>query len=75
MDVNNAFLHGWLDEEVYMQPLLGLVLSQPNHVCKLKRSLYGLKEASRQWNQRLCDFLLSLGFVQSRNGYSLFTQQ
>lgn len=48
MDINNAFLHGFLDEEIYMVPLDGYSRAKEGQVCRLKRSLYGLKQASRQ---------------------------
>ncbi|GKB13303.1 retrotransposon protein, putative, ty1-copia subclass, partial [Tanacetum coccineum] len=52
MDVKTAFLNGYLSEEVYMEQPEGFVNPKyRNRVCKLKRSIYGLKQASRQWNK------------------------
>ncbi|KAL2246003.1 UNVERIFIED_CONTAM: Retrovirus-related Pol polyprotein from transposon TNT 1-94 [Sesamum indicum] len=73
VDINNAFLHGYLDEEIYMQPPEGYEVPK-GHVCRLKRSLYGLKQASRQWNQEFTSKLESYGFVQSKHDYCLFTK-
>ena len=51
MDVKTAFLNENLEEEVYMSQLEGFVSSgRPNQVCKLRKSIYGLKQASRSWN-------------------------
>lgn len=79
LDISNAFLNGDLTEEVYMNLPLGYKpkvtqsTSQPI-VCKLIKSLYGLKQASRQWNVKLRDILKLLGFTQSKADYSLFTK-
>ncbi|KAF5451074.1 hypothetical protein F2P56_031373 [Juglans regia] len=73
IDIKNAFLHGNLTEEVYMQQPLGYVHpSFPNHICRLHKVLYGLKQAPRAWYHRLQEHLLSLGFVNSCTDTSLF---
>ncbi|KAL2898459.1 Retrovirus-related Pol polyprotein from transposon TNT 1-94 [Bienertia sinuspersici] len=74
VDINNAFLHGYIQEELYMQPPPGYSTAAPGQVCKLKRSLYGLKQASRQWNLELTKFLVTHGFTQSKHDYSMFTK-
>ena len=73
LDVKNAFLHGDLQETVYMhQPVGYRDRVHPDYVCLLRKSLYGLKQAPRAWYKRFADFVLSLGFTNSRMDNSLF---
>ncbi|KAL0409122.1 UNVERIFIED_CONTAM: Retrovirus-related Pol polyprotein from transposon TNT 1-94 [Sesamum radiatum] len=66
MDVKTAFLHGDLDETIYMsQPDGFLSDKHPDHVCLLKKSLYGLKQSPRQWNKKFDMFMQSLHFQRS----------
>lgn len=73
MYVYNAFLQGDLQEEVYMQIPSSFHKGFVHKVCRLKKSLYELKQASRQWNLKLTATLLDLRFIQSHFDYSLFT--
>lgn len=65
MDVVTAFLQSELNEEIYMKIPEGFN-SDPNMVCKLKKSLYGLKQASRVWNRKLNNTLKNIGLTQSK---------
>lgn len=66
MDVKTAFLHGYLDEDIYMEQPEGYEdKDYPEKVCLLKRSLYGLRQSPRQWNTRFDEFIVSQGFVRS----------
>ncbi|KAK8676079.1 hypothetical protein V6N13_034133 [Hibiscus sabdariffa] len=64
MDIKTAFLNGKLEEDVYMtQPEGFVTLENAGKVCKLQRSIYGLKQASRSWNLRFNDAFKEFGFI------------
>lgn len=72
-DVKNAFLHGDLEEEVYMEipPGVGITYGA-NKVCKLKKALYGLKQSPRAWFGRFTKAMKCLGYKQSQGDHTLF---
>jgi len=71
LDINNVSLHGELKEDVYMVAPIGLTSIQPGQICKLKKALYGLKYASKEWFVKLSSFFVSMGYTQSTNDHSL----
>jgi len=73
LDVQNAFLHGILEEEVYMRQPPGYEKqSMSQYVCKLDKALYSLKQAPRAWYSRLSQKLQDIGFQASKADTSLF---
>ena len=73
MDVKTAFLNGLLDEDIYMSQPDGFVdEAHPNLVCKLKRSLYGLKQSPRMWNKTIDDFMLRLKFKKCASDHCIY---
>ncbi|GKA05768.1 zinc finger, CCHC-type containing protein [Tanacetum coccineum] len=64
MDVKTTFLNGELDEEVYMKQPQGFIMSgNENKMCKLIKSIYGLKQAPKQWHQKFNEVVLSNGYL------------
>ncbi|WKA00225.1 hypothetical protein VitviT2T_018605 [Vitis vinifera] len=76
-DVKNAFLHGELSEEVYMDLPPGCMVSekQCQKVCKLKKSLYGLKQSPRAWFGRFTKSMRAFGYRQSNSDHTLFLKK
>ncbi|CAL1396587.1 unnamed protein product [Linum trigynum] len=73
IDIANAFLHGELQEPIYMQQPPGFVdPDKPDHVCRLRKSIYGLRQAPRTWFQCLAAALSQFGFSVSHTDPSLF---
>jgi hypothetical protein len=72
-DVKNAFLHGELKEEVYMEVPPGFDDEQTRgKVCKLKKALYGLKQSPRAWFDKFSKAMISFGYRQSNADHTLF---
>ena len=66
MDVKTTFLHGDLEEEIYItQPYGFKVDGKENWVCKLNKSLYGLKQSPRQWYKRFDQFMIGQNYTRS----------
>ena len=67
LDVKTAFLQGDLKEEIYMEQPKGFLATGQEHlVCRLRKSLYALKQAPRQWYKKFDDFIRSVGFSNNR---------
>lgn len=70
-DVKNAFLHGDLEEEVYMEPPLGFDGKYgPDKICRLKKTLYGLKQSLRAWFGRFTEAIMQFGYKQSHDDHT-----
>jgi hypothetical protein len=76
MDMKSVFFNGYINELVYVEQSLGFEdEKKSNHVYKLKKVLYGLKQTPRAWYERLRDFLLSKGFIMGKVDTTLFTKK
>ena len=66
MDVKTAFLNGYLNEDIYMEQSMGFTSGDGDHkVCKLQRSICGLKQASRSWNHHFDEIIKSFDFIKN----------
>ena len=76
LDVKTAFLNGIIDHDIYMSQPEGFVdPEKPNHLCKLKRSIYGLKQSARCWNSTLDTFLRNCGYQRSNADSCIYIKQ
>jgi hypothetical protein len=76
MDVKTTFLNGELEEDIFMDQSQGFVQDGKEHlVCKLKNSLYGLKQSPKTWYQRIDMFFIDEGFFRSQADHSLYIKQ
>ena len=73
MDVKTTFLHGDLEEEIYItQPDGFKVAGKENWVCKLNKSLYGLKQSPRQWYKRFDQFMIGQNYTRSNFDHCVY---
>lgn len=76
LDVKTAFLHGDLEEEIYMEQPEGFEVKGKEHlVCKLKKSLYGLKQAPRQWYKKFDSFMEKHGYGKTTSDHCVFIKK
>ena len=76
LDIETTFLHGDLDEDIYMeQPPYFVDPQFPKYVCKLKKSLYGLKQSPRMWHLKLHNYLTSIGFMRIQAEQNLYIRK
>jgi hypothetical protein len=75
MDFKFAFLHRYLQEEIYMEQPLGYVQNDSILVCRLKKSLYGLKKAPRAWYDKMDNFFIDIGFSRCHSDPNVYTKK
>ena len=72
VDISHAFINGDIDTEIYMKQPEGFERGGPNYVCKLNKSLYGLKQSARLWSEKLGAVLTKMGFERTYSDSSLY---
>ena len=75
LDFKSMFLHGYLEEQVFIQQPLGYIkVGNENKVYKLKKALYGLKQAPRAWYSRIEAYFLKDGFIKCPYEHTMFVK-
>src|SRR5712672_4565471 len=75
MDIKSVFLNGVLDEEIYMEQPIGFIApGTETKVCRLKRAIYGLKQASRTWNLQFHGFLTGIGYMRTHANAGVYVK-
>jgi hypothetical protein len=74
MDVKSAYLNGSIDEEIYMKQPIGFE-DKTGRVCRLQRSLYGLKQAGNIWNREFSETMEKIGFTKLKTNYCCFIRR
>ena len=72
VDITAVFTSGHLDETIYVRQPEGFYQGPPGTVCALDKAIYGLKQASRQWNLKLHSAMLSMGFTRLKSDSSIY---
>ena len=73
MDVKRTFLHGDKEEEIYMNHPKGFVVNEKKELaCKLKKSLYGLKQSPRMCYQKFDTYMMGLGFTRRKEDHCVY---
>ena len=76
LDVKTVFLHGDLKEEIYIDQLEGFKVKGKEHmICKLKKSMYSLKQASRQWYKKFDSFMVGHGYTRTNADHCVYVRK
>ena len=75
MDVKSTFLHGYFHEEIYMEQPPSFIQNDSSLVCRLRKSLYGLKQDPRAWYTKMDRFLLDNGFSRCHSDNIVYTKK
>ena len=77
MDVKSAYIHPKIKEEIYFEQPSGFEKIDPARkklACRLNKSIYGLKQAARNWYEELANFLIRQNFMRSKNDHCFFSK-